>query len=211
MIKLNFLYVPLLLILAACQSAPTRVPEEIITLAGPADKTPSFRLIDERPQGERLRRSEETRSLDGPTIILGDANVSPEPMAVLRNALQDKLGEKLTGKTISIDKYEIAETYLTKATQQSNSGGGGVSGSVGGIFGSGGRSAVSIGVGLPLLLGAPQNVDSRVEAVLRGKVDGVAFEARNSLTAAARYREDTIRQVVSGLMANVMTKLEAAK
>ncbi|MGB8338712.1 MAG: hypothetical protein WCE43_07560, partial [Burkholderiales bacterium] len=79
---------------------------------------------------------------------------------------------------------------------------------VGGIFGSGGRSAVSIGLGLPLLLGATQNVDSRVEGIVRGKVDGVAFEARNSLTAPARYREDTIRQVVSSLMSNVLTKLE---
>jgi hypothetical protein len=209
MIKLNFIYIPLLLILSACQSAPTRTPEEIITLTGPVDKTPSFRLIDERPQGERLRRAEETRSLDGPTIILGDVNVSPEPMAVLRNALQDKLGDKLAGKTISIDKYEIAETYLTKATQQSN-GGGGVTGSVGGVIGSGGRGGISIGLGFPLLMGAMQNnIDSRVEAIVRGKVDGVAFEARNALTAQARYREDTIRQVVSGLMANVMTKLEA--
>jgi hypothetical protein len=208
MIILRNLSILLVLILSACQSAPTRVPEEIITLVGPADKTPSFRLIDERPQGERLRRSEETRSLDGPTIILGDSNVSPEPMAMLRNALQDKLGDKLTGKTISIDKYEIAETYLTK-TQQQSSGNSGVSGSVGGVLGSGGRGGISIGLGFPLLIGAMQNnVDSRVEAILRGKVDGVAFEARNSLTAAARYREDTIRQVVSGLMANVMTKLE---
>ncbi len=209
MFKLTFLSVPLLLILSACQSAPTRTPEEIITLAGPADKTPSFRLVDERPQGERLRRSEETRSLDGPTIILGDSNVSPEPMAMLRNALQDKLGDKLNGKTISIDKYEIAETYLTK-TQQQTSGSSGVSGSIGGVLGSGGRGGLSIGLGFPLLIGAMQNnIDSRVEAIVRGKVDGVAFEARNSLTAQARYREDTIRQVVSGLMANVLTKLEA--
>ncbi|MGB8337717.1 MAG: hypothetical protein WCE43_02465, partial [Burkholderiales bacterium] len=101
-----------LLILAACQSAPTRTPEEIVTLIGPPDKSPSFRLIDERPQGERLRRSDDSRSLDGPTIILGDANLAPQPMALLRNSLQDKLGDKLNGKTISIDKYEIAETYL---------------------------------------------------------------------------------------------------
>lgn len=207
MIILRILSIFALLILSACQSAPTRTPEEIVTLIGPADKAPSFRLVDERPQGERLRRSEDSRSLDGPTIILGDANLAPEPMALLRNSLQDKLGDKLSGKTIVIDKYEIAETYLTKATQQSN-GGGGVTGSVGGVIGSGGRGGISIGLGLPLLLGATQNVDSRVEGILRGKVDGVAFEARNSLTAQARYREDTIRQVVSGLMANVMTKLE---
>lgn len=204
---IKFFISGIVLVLAACQSAPTRAPEEIVTLIGPADKTPSFRLIDERAQGERLRRSEDSRSLDGPTIILGDVNLAPQPMALLRNVLQDKLGEKLVGKTIVIDKYEIAETYLTKATQASN-GGGGVSGSVGGIFGSGGRSAVSIGLGFPLLMGAMQNVDSRVEAVIRGKVDGVAFDARNSLTAPARYREDTIRQVMSGLMANVLTKLE---
>jgi hypothetical protein len=210
MIKFSFLSVIALLFLAACQSAPTRAPEEIVTLIAPADKTPSFRLIDERPQGERMRRSEDTRSLDGPTIILGDGNLAPEPMAVLRNSLQDKLGDKLSGKTISIDKYEVAETYLTNVRQQGN-GGGNVSGSVGGIFGSGGHSAVSIGLAFPLFMSAMQNVDSRVEAVLRGKVDGVAFEARNSLTAAARYREDTIRQVVSGLMANTITKLETTK
>jgi hypothetical protein len=210
MIKLNFLNIIALLFLAACQSTPTRAPEEIVTLIAPADKTPSFRLVDERPQGERMRRSEDTRSFDGPTIILGDANLAPEPMAVLRNSLQDKLGDKLNGKTISIDKFEVAETYLTNARQQGN-GGGGVTGSVGGVIGSGGRGGLSIGLGFPLLMSAMQNVDSRVEGVIRGKVDGVAFEARNSLTAAARYREDTIRQVVSGLMANTITKLETTK
>ncbi len=209
MIIMKFFTIVSLVILTACQNTPTRAPEEIVSLIGPADKTPSFRLVDERPQGERLRRSDDARSFDGPTIILGDANLAPEPMALLRNSLQDKLGDKLAGKTISINKYEIAETYLTKATQQSN-GGGGVSGSVGGVLGSGGRGGISIGLGFPLLLGAMQNnVDSRVEGVLRGKVDGVAFEARNSLTAQARYREDTIRQVMSGLMANVMIKLES--
>lgn len=196
-----------LLALSACQSTPTRNAEEKLSLGAISEKAVSFKVIDARPDLERTRRADDS-PYDGPRIFFGDSNLTPDRMAVLKNYLQEKLGDKLAGKTITIEKFDIAETYLTRARQAGSGGGGTVSGSVGGVIGSGGRGAVSVGVVAPIFQAMQgEATDSRVECDLRVKVDGVAFDAKNAATGEAKNREQTLRQTVSGALALIADKL----
>lgn len=80
----------------------------------PVDKHLSFRLIDARPEGRRFPWIMEDKLL----YFYGDDDTTPPKMQLLGYLIEHQLGRKLTGKTIEIRRFEIANFYGKQENQR---------------------------------------------------------------------------------------------
>ena len=150
---------------------PVLAYDKVIVELAPSDN-PSFALVDARTADEKLNREPSVVQL-----ILGDADFAPSPLQILGSLLQKNLGERLSGKSLTLTKFEVS-IYTQKT-----------------------RGPPTIphnpmfGVLVPILLelmSMRTDVLSKVWVVL----DGKEYEGVSSIDNVAHDREGALRQVV---------------
>lgn len=80
----------------------------------PIDANLSFRLIDARPEG----RQYPWLVVDKLLYFYGDDDTTPPKMQLLGYLIEGRLGRQLAGKTIQINRFEIANFYGKQENQR---------------------------------------------------------------------------------------------
>jgi hypothetical protein len=73
----------------------------------PVDASKDIQVLDSRPEEAKRFRTAPQRDTGTTEYWFGDDNFSPDRMAILRSRFQQRLGGKLSGRTITITSFEV--------------------------------------------------------------------------------------------------------
>ena len=136
----------------------------------PRSESTSFELVDVRDVAERLNRQPSNIQL-----TLGDEEFDPSPVRILGSLLQLKLGDQLSGKSLTLTKFDVSVFSQRKWAR--------------------GDQNPMFGVLIPALVdifGARTNVVCRVWVV----VDGKEHEGLSFIDDIGSNKEEALHKVV---------------
>lgn len=189
----RFIVVLAALLLTGCGTAgSTKVEVAAATFT-------AFEIKDDRSTEERA--SSQTTESYGEVSRLGDDAITPSGPQLLKAWLGDKLGERLSGKTIVLSEFSVQVVDLKVTINERGFGNA--------MASTPGASPMS-GLLARWLIGGIESAksDKTVGVRIGGKIDNVNFSARGGGSFKGRVSEANINSVITQALDNAATEIE---
>jgi hypothetical protein len=82
-------------------------PPQVFNLDMPVVAPKDIQVLDRRPEEAKRFRTAPQRDTGTTEYWFGDDNFSPDRMTILRSGFQQRLGDKLSGRIITINSFEV--------------------------------------------------------------------------------------------------------